>query len=197
MNKRQIDRYFSVLSKLYPKKCRLILTGAAAGVLYGRLRSTVDVDFAARTADWAGFSKSVSETGLRTGIAAQFAEDIDRWSSITLLDYERHTFLYKRFGKIEVRLMEPAYWAIGKLSRHFDSDVQDMVKVFRKTATRWEDVASVAGAALKASPKSTACFQFRKQVERFFEHFGRKTWGRAFDKDAAISRFRQSAGIRL
>ena len=196
MNKSQIDRYFKVLAKLYPKECRIILTGAVAGVLYGRIRPTMDIDFSVRTGQWDDFSKVVEEARLRTGIVAQYAEDIDRWSAITLMDYEKHTYLYRRFGSIEIRLMEPPYWAIGKLSRYLDTDIQDLVKVFKKTNTHWRDVSSVAGEALRKSPKSTACSQFRRQVEDFLKNQGRKVWKQRFTFEEAIILFHKHAGIR-
>lgn len=196
MNKAQIERYFKTLGKIYAKKCRIILTGAAAGVLYGRVRATMDVDFSAEAADWERFSRAVEETSLRTGVAAQYAEDIDRWSSITLMDYKKHTFVYGRFGPVEVRLMEPSYWAIGKLSRYLDPDVMDLVKVFKKTGTPWQETASVAGRALRQSPKSTACFLFRRQVEDFFKRFGKKVWGWTFDAEEAIALFHEWAGMK-
>ena len=196
MNKTQIDRYFKILSGIYPGKCRIIVTGASAGALYGRVRATMDIDFAATAVNWERFSKAVHETSLRTGIAAQFSEDIDRWSSITLMDYDKHTYLYRRFGTIEVRLMEPPYWAIGKFSRYLDTDIQDLVKVFKKTGTRWQSVASIAGDALRKSPRSTACFLFRRQMEDFFKRSGRKVWGRSFDPAKSVAIFRKHAGIK-
>jgi len=196
MNKRQVERYFGILGKIYPKKCRVILTGAAAGVLYGRIRATMDVDFSADAKDWENFSKAVEETSLRTGIAAQYAEDIDRWSSITLMDYKKHVYLYRKFGSVEVCLMEPAYWAIGKLSRYLDQDIEDLAHVFKKTRTRWESVLSVAGNALKLSPKSTACFLFRRQTEDFIKTYGKKIWGKTFDFTKAAAYFHEQAGIR-
>ncbi len=129
MNRKQIEHYFKIVDKIYAKKCRIILTGAAAGALYGRVRATMDIDFSAEAADWEGFSKAVEEASVRTGIAAQYAEDIDRWSAITFMDYKKHTFIYGRFGRTEVRLMEPSYWAIGKLSRYLDPDIGDLVRV--------------------------------------------------------------------
>ncbi len=197
MNKRQIERYFETLAKIYPKKCEVILTGAAAAALYGSVRATMDIDFSAATKDWESFVKAVAETSARMAIDAQFTEDIDRWSSITLMDYKKHTFIYKRFGSIEVHLMEPAYWALGKLSRYLDSDIRDIVKVFRKLGTPWPEAASVAGRALRRSPKSTACFLFRRQTEDFFRRFGKKVWGRNFDAEKAVTLFQDEAGIKL
>jgi hypothetical protein len=197
MNKKQIERYFKILDKVYSKKCRVIVTGAAAGALYGSVRATMDIDFSAEAADWEGFSKAVEETSVRTGIAAQYAEDIGRWSSITFMDYKKHTFIYGRFGHIEVRLMEPPYWAIGKLSRYLDPDIRDLVKVFKKTGTRWQETVSVAGRALRKSSKSTACFLFRKQVEGFLGQYGKKIWGNAFNAKEAVAIFHRQAGIKL
>lgn len=197
MNKRQIERYFKILDKVYARKCKVIVTGAAAGALYGRVRATMDIDFSAETEDWEDFSDAVKETSMRTGIAAQYAEDIDRWSSITLMDYKKHTFSYGRFGHIEVRLMEPSYWAIGKLTRYLDPDVADLVKVLKKTGTKWQETASVAGRALRASPLSNVCFIFRKQTENFFKHYGKKVWGKAFDPNEAVAYFHKKAGIKI
>ncbi len=196
MNKRQIDRYFSLVDKIYEKKCRIILTGAAAGVLYGRVRPTMDVDFEAGAADWDGFLSAVKKASDQTGIESQFSEDIDHWSSITLMDYREHIYLYGKFGKLAIYLMEPAYWAIGKLSRYLDQDVQDMVRVFKKTGTNWKTVAEISGKALKKSPKSTACFLFRKQTEDFLKNRGREVWGKKYNADEAIIHFHKYAGIQ-
>ncbi len=195
MNRQQIERYFNALSSVYSNPCIIILTGAAAGALYGNVRATMDIDFAVTTEDWELFTKAIAKVSDRMAIEAQYAEDIDRWSSITLMDYKAHTYLHKRFGSIEIHLMEPPYWAIGKLSRYLDSDIGDLVKVFIKTNTSWQHVASIAGNALRKSPKSTSCNLFVRQVEDFFKSYGPKTWGKKFPIDEAIKIFRDSAGI--
>lgn len=197
MNKVQVERYFKVLSVLYPKKCRIILTGAAAGSLYGRVRATLDIDFAAKTSDWTAFETAVRRTTERTGILAQYGEDIDRWSMISYLDYDRHIRVYKRIGSLEICLMEPSYWAIGKLTRYLDTDIRDLVSVLKKTATPWRACVTVAGRALKHSPRSTACALYRRQVEDFIRRSGKKVWGRGFPQDEAIRLFRSRAGISL
>ncbi len=204
MNEEEIVRFFEILAKTYKASCRIILTGAGAGALYGRIRATTDLDFALKIQandaktyekDWKDFETAVKDVSLKTGIDTQYAEDIDRWSSITLLDYEKHTYLFKRFGKIEVRLLEPPYWAIGKFGRYLDSDVRDLIHVFQKTNIRWQVLSEILGKALNQTPKSTACFQFRKQVENFFNTHGKEVWGRDFTAEEAIRRFHQHAGI--
>ncbi|MCG3177187.1 MAG: hypothetical protein MOGMAGMI_02155 [Candidatus Omnitrophica bacterium] len=195
MNRTQVERYFKVLAGLYPKRCRIILTGAAAGSLYGRVRATLDIDFAVRTADWPAFEKAVRRTTELTGILAQYGEDIDRWSMISYLDYDKHTRLYKKIGSLKIRLMEPSYWAIGKLARYLDTDIRDLISVLKRTATPWTTCLAVAGRALKHSPKSTACALYRRQVEDFIRASGKKVWGRDFQPDPAVRLFRRSAGI--
>src|SRR3990167_7891761 len=118
MNQEEIVRFFEILADRFDRKCRIILTGAAAGSLYGRVRPTTDIDFSLRIETkasedhdqlWQSFAKAAEEVSARTGIATQYAEDIDRWSSITLLDYQNHVYLFKHFKKMDVYLMEPPY----------------------------------------------------------------------------------------
>jgi hypothetical protein len=203
LNKHEIARYFRVLSKLYRKPCKIILTGAAAGALYGRIRATLDLDFALRfparsparkEMSWREFAACAHEATERTGIAAQYAEDIDRWSLISYLDYEKHTLPFSRFGKIEARLLKPSFWAIGKLARYLDPDVRDVCEVMKRTRTRAEGLARVLGRALRRSPKSTACELFRRQVEDFFKTRGRGIWGKNYRSEKTIAIFRRYAG---
>lgn len=204
MNRHEIIRYFRTVAKLYREPCRIILTGAAAGALYGRIRATLDLDFALRLParspvrkemSWREFVACAREATRRTGIAAEYAEDIDRWSSISYLDYERRTRAFKRFGKIEVRLLEPAYWAIGKLARYLEPDILDVCEVMKRTRTRAEKLATVLGRALRKSPRSTACELFQRQVEDFFRTRGRGIWGKNYRSEKTIALFRRYTGI--
>jgi hypothetical protein len=114
---------------------------------------------------------------------------------ITLLDYKKGTTLYKRYGKLAVRVLDPAYWSIGKMTRFIDPDIQDMIQVFRKKKTPVLRLAKVWGRALKESPRSTALAGFRRQVESFFESYGKKIWGESFDSVKVIRQFHKAAGI--
>lgn len=204
MNRRQIDRFFRKLSQRFDRSATIILTGAAAGSLLGRVRPTLDLDFAlklkgpprAREDKWKAFARAICEVSQQTGIAVQYAEDIDGWSSITFLDYTRRTHLYRRFGKLEVRLLDPAYWAIGKITRYLDPDVRDLIAVIKKQKVSSAQLARVLGRALRHSPRSTACSLFRRHVESFFSTSGRTIWGRQFKPEAAIRLFHRFAGIK-
>lgn len=202
MTPQQIARFFTVMARSLDAPATVLVTGAAAGTLMGAGRPSLDVDFAMvlpwgwTTVAWSRVEQAVQQATRQTGIAAQFAEDISRWSMISFLDYRRHTRLYRRFGRLEVRILGPAYWAIGKLTRYLDLDVQDLIRVLRRARLAPEPLARLWGRALKASPRSDACWSFRRHVETFFHRHGPAVWGRAFDPSRALAAFHRAAGIR-
>lgn len=200
MNRRQIERYLSILAVELDRPARAYITGAAAGALWGRVRSSVDIDLglelrSGKDRSWTIVQEAVDRTTRLTGIPASVAEDIDRWGMITLLDYRRSSSLYRRFGQLEVRLLAPVTWAIGKLTRSLDPDLRDVMEVFRRLSVPWALAARTWGTALRASPASTAQFQFRTNVEVFFAERGRVVWGKSFDPTAAVAGFRRAAHV--
>jgi hypothetical protein len=200
MNKRQIDKFFRVLDTELQHEAGVLLTGAAAGTILGSTRPSMDVDFEIEFRDpgeveWEQVEAAISNAGNRTGISANFAEDIDRWGMITLLDYKKNATLYKKYGKLTVRVLDPAYWSIGKMTRFIDPDIQDMIQVFRKNRPPAQGLAKVWGRALKASPRSAELTHFRRHVESFLKFYGKKIWGGNFDPDKTIREFHKVAGI--
>ena len=202
MTPRVINRFFTILSHEFDRRAVIIVTGAAAGSLLGYVRPSHDIDFGVTLARptprlWEAFQAAIDRTTQQTGIPVNYASDIDRWSSISLLDWRRHTIPHKRIGLLDVRVLDPVYWSIGKLGRYFDLDVHDAVAVFRRVRVPPLRLVQVWGRALRASPPSPALFQFRTQVEHFLRTHGRVIWGRAFDVEAAIRSFHRAAGLRL
>jgi len=200
MNQRQIDRFFRVLARELDESATVILTGAAAAALWGHVRPSVDIDFAIRLARrgqarWRKIEEAVDRTVKLTGIQANYAEDIDRWGPITLLDYWRHTLPYRRFGRLNVCLLDPAYWSIGKISRYLDPDVHDLAAVLKHRHIPATRLVHLWARALRKSPPSMACLQFRKQGEHFLGTYGRTIWGRRFDPEQAIRHFLREAGL--
>ena len=197
----EIERFFKVFAKEIDLPVRVILTGAAAGALLGHVRPSMDIDFCIEprrrgSTAWMKIEEGVDRTVKLTGIPANYAQDIDRWGQISLLDYRRHTLRYRSFGKVEVRLLDPRYWSIGKLSRYLDPDVQDLVAVLSDRGVSMERLVKVWGEALKRSPPSLARFQFREHAEHFLRTYGRRIWGRGFDPSKAVLRFYRHARIR-
>src|SRR6185295_19570140 len=102
------------------RPAQVLLTGAAAGILQGMKRATLDIDFeirlkgGARKSDagdqWEAVQKAIEDTARATGITPQYDEDIDKWSSIALPS--KRCRLFRRFGKVEVRILDPVILAI-------------------------------------------------------------------------------------
>lgn len=200
MTPHRIERFFTILSAELDAVAKVYLTGAAAAALWGRVRPSVDIDFGLELPPrskitWADAHAAVTRASVRTGIPASVAADIDRWGMITLLDYRRTSVRHLRIGRLDLRLLHPTTWSIGKLTRFLDPDVRDVVEVFRRQKVPARAAAPVWGKALRASPASTSQFQFRRNVEVFFRTEGKTVWGKTFDADAAIGWFHVAARI--
>ncbi len=200
LNRSLINRFFKTLDAQLDRKAYVLLTGAAAGNILGKVRPSNDIDFAVQTAvndakSWELVRQAVDKTIKLTGINANYSSDIGRWGMISLMDYLKHTIPYHQFGRIEVEVLAPAYWSIGKMTRYLVQDVRDMVQVFKRQKVGWRDLVKLWAAALRKSPQSTALFQFRKNAENFLQSNGRKIWGKSFSAEEALSAFHQAAGI--
>ncbi len=193
MKAADIHRFFEDLNRRIDQPVRILLTGGAAATLQGTTRATFDIDFEVRikTGVWDHVQRAIQETSTATGIAAQYGEDIDHWSSIALP--AKKSRLYRRFGKVEVRILDPALWAIGKLARYLSSDVQDMRIVLKATKTKPNTTVKLWGTALGLSPASSAQGSFRKQVENFLDEYAHEVWGAQADHVRLKKRFIETA----
>lgn len=178
------DTFFKELSRYWPHECKILVTGAWVAEEWGEVRPTQDIDFEIQflsgKADLEEFHKAAQAASRISGLQAQFSTDIDHWSQVTYLDYRKHAKAYKKFGKITVLMMDPLYWSIGKITRFWDQDLQDLIQVFGKLKPDPIKVAGLWDKALKKSPKSSALFLVKKNALYFFKTFGPKIWGKAF-----------------
>lgn len=201
MNKTQVNKFFQALNQEIEAtiggKIKIILTGAIAGILMGGNRPSIDIDFAI-CCDRKYFQKvedAIKKVSRITGIAVNFSEDIDRWSQITFLDYKKHTLLYKTFGKIEVSVLSPDYWSIGKIARYLEPDIDDLVKVLKNNRPSPLRLARLWGKALRKSPRSSASFVFKRQAEHFLRTYGSYIWGKDYDQEECLAAFKKSSQI--
>ena len=174
-----IDLFFGTLAKEWPHATEILLIGGAVALIVGSNRTTEDIDFEAALGSgskWEDFQRAIEKIKEKLGIRVQFSESIERWSMISYLDYAKHRNPYKRYGKIKVAFLEPAYWSIGKVSRYLDQDIQDMVLVFSKEKTDPLRLARLWRKALNESPVSTQLFNVKKQMHHFFRTYGPKIW---------------------
>lgn len=202
MDGRGVDKFFHLLNQslkgAIQDKIKIILTGAQAGNLLGGNRPSMDIDFAicCKKSCLKDVEMAIEEVANITGIAANFSEDIDRWSQITFLDYKSHAMPYKKFGIIEVTILEPRYWSIGKIARYLDIDIDDLVRVLKKNRVLATELALLWARALLKSPRSSASFEFITHAEHFFKTYGRSIWGRGFDADRDVEVFYKQLGIK-
>ena len=198
MTPKQIWRFFEALGDELERPATAIVTGAAAGALMGHIRPSLDVDFEIApdtkgAVAWQAAEAAIGRATTAAGIQSNFAENIDRWGQITLLDYRQTAQKYRRYGNLTVRLMEPTYWAIGKLTRYLAPDVEDLVGVLKQQHVLSGPAIKLWAKALRASPRSAACIQFRQHVEHFIRTYGREVWGKSFNPDAGIKEFQRRA----
>lgn len=200
MDRKQINRFFQFVARYLDQPAKVILTGAAAGSLLGHVRPSLDIDFAIELIgkskrDWQKVELAIAQAQKVTGIHVNYAQDIDRWGAISLMDYRRHIRPYRSFGKLQVTLLDPAYWTIGKMTRFLDSDVRDIAEVVSKEGISSGKLVRLWAKALRSSPRSTASFQFCQHVERFLRQYGKSIWGRRFNPELSIRLFNGEAGI--
>ncbi len=92
----------------------VLLTGGGAAILSGVSRATQDLDFQimlprATTARRQAFQQVIGEVELKTGILAQYDASIEHWSSISWPSSRPKSSLYRRFGRVEVRILDPLW----------------------------------------------------------------------------------------
>lgn len=202
LSRADLTKFFLALARRLPCRVRLILTGGSEAMLLGGHRPTADVDFGLKVGDresrfWPEIEGAVAAAAHETGVVVQYSTDIDRWSAVAIPRKKFKTQYYRRLGRLAVYLLDPGCWAVYKLARYLDSDVEDLIAVLRRQRQRISSLglARLCGQSLRSSPRSTHLFLFRRQVEHFFRQHGATVWGRGFRSDRAISSFHRAATI--
>lgn len=201
MKKNLIDLFFLELDRALSRPASVIVTGAAAGAIYGNVRHSVDIDFEIRLKKGGRNQDEIVQDAIRgvsskLGISANYSDDISHWSMISYLNYRKSSIRYKRIGRMDIRLLAPEYWTIGKMTRFLEIDLKDIIKVIKKKRLPAGPLVSLWARALRASPLSLAKGQFRRNVENFLNRHGKRLWGKAFDRQKAINDFRRLAGLK-
>ena len=186
MRKRQIDFFFTELDKTLGRKAEVILLGASAGSLMGHIRPSFDIDFEIRLNGKSRQNKKVVEekileTARKARIAVNFSENVGHWSMVSYLNYRKTALPYKKFGKLNVKLIAPAYWTIGKMARYYALDAKDIAAIIRKKKLKPGPLVRLWKRALQSSDLSLELGQFKKHASHFLKAYGRKLWGRNFN----------------
>ena len=191
-----VDRFFLELDREIDVPLKIILTGAYAGMLMGNVRPSMDIDFEVECATVQPdpslddkIDSAIRLVSERIGLPAQYSQSIQGWSQISLLDYREASWLYKKFGKVEVRVLSPECWTIGKIGRYLELDRMDISVVLKKKSISWEKILEVWVKALKQSPLSNRSREFRDHVISFLKEEGKAVWGGGFDPTGAVEQF--------
>jgi hypothetical protein len=198
LRRADLARFFRALAPKLPCRVKLVLTGGGEALLLGGSRPTRDLDFGLTVGErfWPEVETAVADASRVTGVAVQYSQDIDRWSSIAIPARHRRTRPFRRLGRLSVHLLDPGCWAVYKLARYLESDVEDLRAVLKRERVWGVRLARLCGESLRTSPRSPALFAFRKHVEHFFREHGRFVWGKRVDSEGMIAAFHRAAGIR-
>ncbi len=199
LTRSDLDRFFRALATQLPCPATIVVTGGCEAMLLGGARPTGDVDFELRLARRhagaaAAVEAAIADAAAKTGIDVQWSTDVDRWSAVSVPPGRRRSRPFRAMGRLRVRLLDPSCWAVYKLARYLEPDVEDLVAVLRRARVDPGRLARLCGEALRGSPRSTALFQFRRQVEAFFRTHGVAIWPR-LDAERAVAAFHRAAGI--
>lgn len=201
MRKNLIDLFFKELDREWKRSAQIILTGAAAGALFGHVRPSMDVDFEihipkSKNRGTISLEEAIRRVSEKTGVQVNYSEDISHWSMIDFLDYRKKALPYKKMGRLEIKIMSPEYWTIGKMTRYLEIDIQDMVKIIKQRKVRPEVLIKLWIRALISSPLSLSLSQFRDHVNDFLKRYGKKLWGKSFDAQRAVTLFNQRIQVK-
>ena len=178
-----MDAFFQALAKRWTHPTKITVTGAWAAAAWDVHRPTQDIDCEVgglSNEQLADFDRAADAAGKEAGILLQYSTDIDRWSQITMLDYRESAQPWKRFGSINIYVLDPLHWSIGKIGRGINKDIDDLVNVFKRVQPDPAAVAMIWRKALEASPRSSQLWLTKQQALGFFRQHGRKIWGEQF-----------------
>jgi hypothetical protein len=203
MNIDQIDNFFKQLNAQLQIPCEIILTGASAGMLMGHIRPSIDIDFEIRPKSAKGQSKFessgekiIKQLCSELQIAANYSGDISRWGEVSYLDYRKTAQPYKKFGLLKVKIIAPAYWTIGKMTRYLDQDIRDMVEILSKHSIKPPEIISIWVRALQESDLSLTLSQFKEHVRNFLKQNSGIIWKGKYSSEKLIQQFNQALQIK-
>jgi len=187
MTPRKILSFFKRLDQRLNRSADVIIVGASAGSLMGHIRPSFDIDFEIRVkgskgaAVRAALEAAIHEASEEAGVAVNYSENVGGCSMISYLNYRKTAVLYQKVGKLNLKLIAPEYWTIGKMTRFLELDIQDMIKIIRGKKIPPSRLIKIWIAAVKASDLSLELGQFRDHVVYFLKKHGRRIWGKNTD----------------
>lgn len=161
------------------KPLEVILIGGLSMEYYGlKERATIDID-----AEVKGDINKLVQFFKKKHIPADLGEDISRRSLISLppVYKERAITIYSDVN-LKIKVLSPIDFIIAKIRRFTEQDLEDALFVARKYQLKVEDIQKAAKEATNNSPKDTAIFIFKKNVELFVDKLNKQKLGRKSER---------------
>ena len=125
LNVQAIDAFLALAGERIRTPSRLFLLGGSALVLLGNSRATLDLDYLGDDIDKDEFQRTIEIIADEQRIEIE-AVPLDRFIPIDPAAEQRHLF-YRRFGLLDVFILDPYLIALSKVDRGFESDIEDVV----------------------------------------------------------------------
>ena len=145
-------------------RLQVILLGGLALQYYGmKNRATVDIDAEVR-----GDIEGVFNFLRSNNIPADIGENVSGWSVVGMPPgYRERVIGIYNDELLQVNVLHPLDFVIAKLRRFTEEDIEDALFVVKKYNIRGEEIETLAETAIQNSPKDTALFVFRRNIDIF------------------------------
>ena len=171
MSQVDLDQTIALLKAFVKEtKCPLEVTllGGLAVQYYGlKDRATIDID-----AEVKGDVEGLQDYLRANHIPADLGENISGWSVVAMPPgYRKRIIPIHQDERLKVSVLDPVDFIISKLRRFTEEDISDALFVAGKYSTDPAEIRRAAEEAIRHSPKDTALFLFRGNVDLFLEKF--------------------------
>jgi len=143
----QIHAFLTELGSRYAHSATLVLLGGSALCLLGSDRPTLDIDYVGDDIRKDELQRMIEQVAQELRIPVDAVPIAQFVPMPTGADDRR--LLIGRFGSIEVYVLDPYTIALSKLDRGFETDIEDIVFLIRRSLITFEQLERVALTALK------------------------------------------------
>lgn len=144
----EIEAFLQQLGQRLDRPVTLYLLGGSALCFLGNARRTLDIDYTLTASAVPDKSFDVTVRGLADEMHLEIeAVSIEEFVPLPEGSEQRHRWL-GRFGEVSVYVYDPYTIALSKLSRGFESDLQDVLFLLRQQIINLDSLTSYVEAAL-------------------------------------------------
>lgn len=146
MNPTDIEAFLRAVGQKITAPSRLVLVGGGALALLGSPRPTIDLDFIGDDLAPSEFHRQVVQAAKELNVLAE-PVPLERFIPLPEGNQERNLHI-GRYGNLDVYVADPYSIALSKLDRGFDTDLDDIVFLLRRSLIEWDELERIARASL-------------------------------------------------